>query len=247
MIPTLPDRTPPGPGRHRLSPTVESPHLGLAFRLRPAHAGATRRPLLLLLHGAGGDESSLTPLLPLLPEDVGVVLVRAPLAAPQGGHTWYTLRETSFGLQADTDQAEAARTIVLRFIDELRQVHPFDPRQLYVAGFSQGAVMAASVGLTRPDKVAAIGILSGRILPQVKWQLAPTEQLARLHAFLAHGGVDDVIGPEHAVDTMHTLAEHRVRLVYRDYPGGHEISPAAARDFAAWVAQRARVAYEPLG
>ena len=242
---TLASSAPPPPAPHVLSKTVVSPHLALPFRLRAAHAGATRRPLLLLLHGAGGDESSLAPLVPLLPPDVGVALVRAPLAAAQGGYAWYTLRETALGLRPDTDQAEAARQLLLRFIDQLRQVHPFDPRQLYVAGFSQGAVLAASVGLTRPDKVAAIGILSGRILSQVKWQLAPTDQLARLHAFLAHGGADDVIPCEHAVDTMHTLAEHRVRLVYRDYPGGHEISHEMARDFTDWVAQRARVAYEP--
>lgn len=239
----LPPSDAPQPA-HALSETVASPHLALAFRLRPAHTSDTRRPLLLLLHGAGGDESSLAPLVPHLPADVGVMLLRAPIAAPQGGYTWYTLQETAAGLRPDADQAEASRQLLLRFIAQVRQVHPFDPRQLYIAGFSQGGAMSASVGLTRPDKVAAIGILSGRILSQVKWQLAPTEQLSQLHAFLAHGGADEVIPSEHAVDAMHTLAEHRVRLVYRDYPGGHEISGAMARDFADWVAQRARLAYE---
>lgn len=114
-----------------------------------------------------------------------------------------------------------------------------------MAGFSQGAVMSASVGLTRPDKVAGIGLLAGRILSQVKWQLAPTERLARLQAFLAHGSHDPVIAPEHAADAVHTMAEHRVQLVWRDYPVGHEISGPMAADFAQWVAQRARLAYIP--
>ncbi|MCW7539213.1 dienelactone hydrolase family protein [Aquabacterium sp. A7-Y] len=230
-----------------LSAPLQSEHVSLVYRWRPALPSAARRPLLILLHGVGGDESSMAPLIERLPADVHVALVRGPLAMAQGGYGWYSLQETAMGLRADPDQAEAARLLLLQFIAQLRQAHPFDPRQVYVAGFSQGGVLSASVGLTRPDKVAGIAILCGRILSQVKWQLAPDAQLSHLQAFLAHGGADEVIPSEHAVDAMHTLAEHRVQLVYRDYPGGHEISNAMAADFAHWVAQRATLAYERPG
>ncbi|MCM5679700.1 phospholipase [Schlegelella sp. S2-27] len=235
--------TEPIPAMHGLSSVLESEHIPLPYRFRPAQAGDTRRPLLVLLHGVGGDESSLAPLIERLPADLHVALPRGPLAGPQGGHAWYTVQVSEDGARANTLEAEAARVQVLHFIDALRQAHPFDPRQVYVAGFSQGAVISASVGLTRPDKVAAIGVLCGRILSQVKWQLAPDHQLCHLQAFLAHGGADGVIPSDYAVDAMHTMAEHRVQLLYRDYPGGHEISAPMADDFAQWVAQRAVLAY----
>ena len=228
---------------HALSDTIESPHIPLPYRYRPAQPTETRRPLLLLLHGVGGDESSLAPLIERLPADIHVVLPRGPLAGPNGGHAWYSMQVTEAGVRAHPLESEAARVQVLHFIDALRQAHSFDPRQVYVAGFSQGGVISASVGLTRPDKVAAIGLLCGRILSQVKWQLAPDEQLSRLQAFLGHGGADGVIPSDYAVDAMHTMAEHRVQLLYRDYPGGHEISTQMADDFAQWVAQRAVLAY----
>lgn len=235
--------TDPSPAAHDLSATLESPHIPLPYRFRAARAGDMRRPLLVLLHGVGGDESSLAPLIERLPADLHVALPRGPLAGPQGGYAWYTVQVTEAGPRAHALEAEAARVQVLHFIDALRQAHAFDPRQVYVAGFSQGAVISASVGLTRPDKVAAIGILCGRILSQVKWQLAPDDQLSHLQAFLAHGGADGVISSDYAVDAMHTMAEHRVQLLYRDYPGGHEISHQMADDFAQWVAQRATLAY----
>ena len=235
-----PSSSPPLP-----SATIHSEHLALPYRWRAATAGDTRRPLLLLLHGGGGDESSLLPLAERLTTEVNVALVRAPYPAPEGGHAWYGMTEIAGEMRADADQAEASRLLLLQLIDQLRQVHVFDPRQVYVAGFSQGAAMSASVGLTRPDKVAGIALLAGRILSQVKWQLAPTEQLARLQAFIAHGSYDNVIAPAHGADAMHTMAEHRVQLAWRDYPAGHEISGAMAADFAHWVAQRARLAYTP--
>ncbi|WKB52452.1 alpha/beta hydrolase [Eleftheria terrae] len=233
----------PPDARPGISSPLQSEQLPLLYRWRPALPASTRRPLVILLHGAGGDEMSLAPLLEVLPRDIHVALPRAPVIAPQGGFAWYMLAETPHGLRPDADQAEAARVQLLQFIGQLRLAHPFDARQVYAAGFSQGAVLAASLGLTRPDKVAGIAILCGRILSQVKWQLAPDSQLSRLHAFLAHGGADEVIPSQFAVDAMHTLAEHRVRLLYRDYPGGHEISAQMARDFADWVAQRTALAY----
>ncbi|AKJ28172.1 alpha/beta hydrolase [Caldimonas brevitalea] len=231
------------PGRPGISGPLHADYMPLVYRWRAAHASATRRPLLVLLHGVGGDEMSLAPLIASLPTDLHVALVRGPIAQPEGGYAWYTMQQTGLGLRANADQAEAAREQLLQLLTHLRLAHPFDPRQVYVAGFSQGGVMSASVGLTRPDKVAAIGVLCGRILPQVKWQLAPGGQLSRLQAFVAHGGADDVIPSEHAVDTVHTLAEHRVQLLYRDYPGGHEISAEMAADFVQWVAQRCKLAY----
>lgn len=232
------DSAPPLP-----SATIRSEHFALPYRWRAAAASGTRRPLLLLLHGAGGDESSLAPLAERLTPEVHVALVRAPHAVPEGGHAWYGMRDLGLGPRPDADQAEASRLLLLQLIDQLRMAHAFDPRQVYVAGFSQGASMSASVGLTRPDKVAGVGLLAGLVLPQVKWQIASSDRLERLQAFLAHGSYDDTVSAEQAADAMHTMAEHRVQLVYRDYPVGHEISAAMAADFAQWVAQRAHLAY----
>lgn len=225
------------------SATIDSEHLALPYRWRAAAASGMRRPLLLLLHGAGGDESSLLPLAERITFEVHVALVRGPQALPQGGHAWYALEQDADGPRAEAAQAEAGRQRLLQLIDQLRLVHSFDPRQVYVAGFSQGAVMSASVGLTRPDKVAAIGVLAGCILPQVKRQLAPTAQLARLQAFLGLGSLDETLSLAQAADTLRTMAEHRVQLLWRDYPVGHQISSAMADDFAQWIAQRARLAY----
>ncbi|QPC30594.1 phospholipase [Caldimonas thermodepolymerans] len=214
------------------------PGVALPYRFRPARTAARApAPLLVLLHGVGGDEHSLATLADRLPGHLHVALPRAPLAGPQGGHAWYGVQVSEEGARANALEAEAARVQVLQFLDQLQQVQPYDAQQVCVAGFGQGAVIAASVGLTRPDRVAAIGMLCGRILPQVKWQLAPGEQLSRLHVFFAEGGADGITATDYAEDAMRTMAEHGVEVAYRDYPGRPRLHEAMANDFVQWVAQ----------
>src|SRR5918912_459588 len=138
--------------RLQARPHVGTPPLAEAPGLRPLGLDAVRdallyvptgyqasvpAPLVLSLHGAGGDaQGGLYPLQPLA--DDGGFLV---LAVPSRDRTWDAVRDT-FGLDvAFIDQALAwtfARYAV-------------DPDHLAVAGFSDGASYALSLGLANGD------------------------------------------------------------------------------------------------
>jgi phospholipase/carboxylesterase len=78
--------------------------------------------------------------------------------------------------------------LVIDFLTEAVRRYNLEPR-IFLADFSQGAIITASVALTRPDLVAGLVMISGRILPEVKTQVASAD-LEQLNVFVAHGRDD---------------------------------------------------------
>ncbi len=138
----------------------------------------------------------------------------------------------------DPRQAEESRQILLRFIDELVAAYGVDPARVYLMGFSQGAIMSASVALTRPDLVAGAVLLSGRILPEIRPLIAKAEQLQGLPFLVMHGTADNVLPVHHGRATHHLLSALPVQLDYREYPMGHEIMARSLADAAAWLSRQ---------
>lgn len=212
------------------------PHsdLNLTYRLRPA-TGNAPRGLIVLLHGVGSNEASLAPLADFFPPDVAVALVRSPLTLGPGQYAYFQVDFTPNGPIIDSQAAEASRLALLQFLPALQAKLGVTPQRTVVAGFSQGGIMSAGVALTAPETVAGFGILSGRILPEIAPLIAPRERLAHLAAWLSHGDQDAVLPPSWADRSRALLAELQIPTSEHRYVGGHEITPAVARQFADWA------------
>ena len=159
-----------------------------------------------------------------------------PMNLPEGGHSWYGVRFTPEPV-IDSEQAEASRLLVIDFLHDAVRRYNLEPR-VFLAGFSQGAIIAASVALTRPDLVAGLVMLSGRILPEVKTHLAASTELEDLNVFVAHGRDDQRLPVFHAQETHDWLEKLGVKLTYREYASGHEIGVEENRDVAQWLLER---------
>jgi phospholipase/carboxylesterase len=102
-------------------------------------------------------------------------------------------------------------------------------------GFSQGAMMSLALTLTRPEKVAGVAAMSGR-LPKQLLELEPDrEALAGKPILVTHGLYDPVLPVEQGRAARDYLATLPVELTYREYPMGHEVSMESLRDVAAWL------------
>ena len=102
-------------------------------------------------------------------------------------------------------------------------------------GFSQGAIISASVALTRPELVAGLVMMSGRILPQIEPLMATPEKLKGLPVLAVHGTADTVLPIEHGRASRKTLSALPVDLLYREYPMGHEVSQESLDDVTSWL------------
>ncbi|WP_437882048.1 alpha/beta hydrolase [Pseudomonas sp. LRF_L74] len=219
--------------RASFSDLQREPASGLRFRRREDVRAPRAR--LLLLHGVGGNESNLAALADYLPGDVEVLLLQAPLPIGVQAYAWFQVSFTASGPRIDAGQAESSRERLLAFISAQATL------PTVIAGFSQGGIMSASVGLSAPELVTGFGLLSGRILPELEPRIAASEALRGLSAFVAHGRHDDklpLFWAERATQRLQSLqVSHQTRL----YDMGHELIHEEIQDFADWLKQPLRL------
>jgi phospholipase/carboxylesterase len=212
--------------------------LSLVHLVRQPQVKGASTPLLLLLHGVGSNEYDLFGLAPYLDKRFLIISVRAPYTMGKDSFAWFEVNFTPQGPVIQPEQAEASRNRMIIFLNEAVAAYGADPQQVYLMGFSQGAIMSASVTLTRPDLVAGVVLMSGRILPQIEPLLAAPEKLKGLPMLVVHGTTDVVLPINNGRDSQKTLLELPVDLLYREYPMGHEVSRESLADVTSWLSAR---------
>lgn len=221
-----------------LNATLIEPVTGLAYRVRPGAAGQGKAPCLVLLHGVGSNEAGFIDLARTIDPRITVVLARGPLTLSASQFAWFQVNFTANGPAINPAQAEQARTKLIDFLGQLRPLLGVDPKRIWLAGFSQGGIMSASVALTAPSNVAGFGILSGRILPEVLPLVKADPLLAALPAFVSHGVQDTVLGIHFAHQAKQVLDGFGLPLAYHEYQGGHSLNGAMASDFLQWLSMQ---------
>lgn len=219
----------------KLNEILVEPVSGLSYRVQAARSGQGKAPCLILLHGVGANEVGFIELARHMDPRLVVVLARGPLEFGPMQFGWFQVRFTQTGPAINAAQADLARQKLLSFIEQLPRQHDIDADRIWIAGFSQGGIMSASVGLTAPEKVAGFGILSGRILPEVLPDVQPGSALGKVRAFLSHGVQDQKLGIHFARNAKEVLDGFGVPLQYHEYEAGHELNMAMAGDFKQWL------------
>jgi phospholipase/carboxylesterase len=212
--------------------------LSLVHRLRRPKAGTGKPPLLLLLHGVGSNEDDLFELQNELDPRFMVLSARGPRTLRSGSYAWFDVQFGPNGPLINPQQAESSRQHLLSFIPEAVSAYEADPTQVYLMGFSQGAIMSASVALTDPERVAGAVLMSGRILPEIQDKLAPRGQLARLPILLIHGTEDATLPIANGRASRDLLTELGVNLRYREFRMGHQVTAASLAEVNAWFTER---------
>jgi phospholipase/carboxylesterase len=222
----------------------ESPRLSLAYLTQPPRApagaasGDDKPPLVLLLHGVGSNEGDLFALSPLLPPRFRVLSLRAPLVRGPASFAWFDVEFLPDGFKINSEQLDASRRTVIALIAEAVAAFDADPAQVYLLGFSQGAILSLAVTLTQPELLAGVVALSGRIPPEVRPLLVAPERTAGLPVFLGHGRLDTVVPYVWAERAREVLERQRVALDFFPYEMDHRIAPDTLRDATAWLAAR---------
>ena len=203
-------------------------------------AGDGPHPTLLTLHGWGANALDLLGLAPYLCGGKFLILCpQGPLQVPLGGgavgYGWFPI---TMGGPLDLKAVVAAREELRRFLEEAMSQYPINPKKLAVVGFSQGGVMAYSLGLGEPERFSALASLSSW-LPQDLLSVLPdvpaTEQLPVL---IQHGSRDELVDVGRARQSVETLRNLRVPVTYREYDMGHEINGHSLRELSAWLQER---------
>jgi len=186
-------------------------------------------PVIILLHGYGSNEADLFALKDNLPKNFLVISVRGPFPVAKDAYQWYR-RETI------NNDLKTSSLLIQNFITDIVNKYHADAGNVYLSGFSQGAMLTYEVGLNAPQLLKGIAPLSGRLVESMKPQEAPSEALKKLRIFVGHGDADNRILYSQGVDAVNYLKKLQLSPEFHTYKGmTHSISEQELKDLAAWL------------
>lgn len=207
----------------------------LTYLIRKPNVSIENPPLLILLHGVGSNENDLFSLTDFLPDSLMIVAARGPITLGRDRFGWYEITFSRGVPKIDTEQQVKSHKIILEFLDYLSNKYQFNSKQVWIGGFSQGAVMSYSVGLEHPDRIKGIIALSGRLLEETKSQILIEDQSKGQRIYIAHGTNDNVIPVTSARASKDYLESVGLVPIYKEYMEGHTISQEMLKDLVSWL------------
>ena len=196
---------------------------------------SAKPPVIILMHGVGSNEKDLFSFANQLPDSFLVISLRAPIELGKDSYGWYHLSFENGKPISNPKEAETSRLMIIDFINNLKNKHAYNEKRVYLCGFSQGSIMAYSVGLTVSEKIKGIAIMSGRLLEEVKPIIAGKDKLKNLKVFISHGTNDNVLPVSNAREANTYLKQLGINATYKEYPEPHTISIAMFNDLLIWL------------
>jgi phospholipase/carboxylesterase len=195
---------------------------GLVYTLRKPTRSVENKKAVILLHGVGSNEKDLIRFADALPEDVYVIAPRGPFTLGPGRYAWYAVDFSSGKPVINKDQESQSRQWIYDFITDVKKEYGLT--DVFLGGFSQGAIMSYTIGLLYPEIVSGILALSGRLLEEIKPFVRESEALQSLKVLITHGTKDQTLPVFYARSAKDYIESLGVRLTYQEFEGGHEIN-----------------------
>jgi phospholipase/carboxylesterase len=171
-------------------------------------------PLVVMLHGAGGNALHALGLLQASADAEGFIL-----AAPDSrGSTWDVI---AGGYGPDV-------TFMNQMLDWVFERYAVDPARLAIGGFSDGASYALSLGIANGD-------LFTHVLAFSPGFAAPTEQHGEPRLYVSHGTNDQVL-PINSCSRrlVPRLQGAGYNVRYHEFNGPHTVPSEIAREAVEW-------------
>ena len=205
---------------------------GWTLRIRATEANPPR--LLLLIHGLTGDENSMWVFARHLPADYWIVAPRAPHPAATSGFSW-RVGSPAQGSRAELKDLRPAIENLLRMLDSFAEERDLAQRPWSVMGFSQGAVVAATLALLCPERVEGVALLAG-FVPLGAEDLAASQPLRGKRVFVAHGSLDEMVDVELGRRAVRVLELAGAAVEHCEDPVGHKVSANCMRRLESFFA-----------
>ena len=209
----------------------------LTYSVNDAAKRTNKSPVLIMLHGYGSNETDLFDISKAIDSRFITFSLRAPIEVGEGGYCWYILnRVTGQNATYDYKVAKESATKILSFISNACKAYNVDSTQVYLMGFSQGAIMSFELALSAPKKIRGILALSGRLMEESKSVKTNWDLVSKVKVFMAHGNSDNVIKIHEAEKASAFFKEKKVSdLTYKTYEMPHTICGAELNDIKSWL------------
>jgi predicted esterase len=189
-------------------------------------AGSSERTLLLL-HGTGANERDLIPLGRELDPNASLLSPRGKVLENGMPRFFRRLAEGVF----DLEDLKNRTNELADFVAAAAQHYGFSADEVVAVGYSNGANIAASMLLLRPE------ILSAAILFRAMVPLVPDKQpnLSPVRVWIGAGTDDPIIPISEPKRLVEILRSAGADVTIRHFPAGHELTPADVESAREWL------------
>ena len=189
-------------------------------------SGSSNRTLLLL-HGTGGNERDLIPLGRELDPTAALLSPRGKVLENGMPRFFRRLAEGVF----DLEDLKNRTNELADFVAAAAQHYGFAADKVVAVGYSNGANIAASMLLLRPE------ILSAAILFRAMVPLVPETQpnLSSVRVWIGAGTDDPIIPTSETKRLAELLRKAGADVTIRHFPAGHELTPADVEAAREWL------------
>ncbi len=188
--------------------------------------GERKLPLLLLLHGTGANENDLINLGKMVSPGSAILSPRGKVLENGMPRFFRRLAEGVF----DLEDLHFRTNELADFITETRKQYDVSDRPVIALGFSNGANMAASMLLQKPE------VLDGAILLRAMTPFEP-EQLPDLkgrHILMLSGNIDPIIPIENAKNLANLFERSGADINFKSFPASHQLIQEDIKAMTNW-------------
>jgi phospholipase/carboxylesterase/glyoxalase family protein len=202
--------------------------LGFVHRFIPGREGGNI-PVLLLLHGTGGDEEDLIPLGQSLLPGAALLSLRGKVLENGMPRFFRRIAEGVF----DLEDLKLRTDELADFLGKARTHYGLGENPLIAVGYSNGANIAASLMLRHPRHLSAAVLFRATVPFQPDVRPDPDG----VPIFLGGGQTDPIVPAEKTAELANVFQAAGAQVSVHWHPGGHELGTddlAAAR---LWLTQ----------
>lgn len=193
----------------------------------PAAQTDQHNPTLLLLHGTGGDENDLLDLGRMLAPNAGLLSPRGNVLENGMPRFFKRLAEGVFDVP---DLIQRTHELA-NFVESASRTYGFDADKVIAVGFSNGANIAASMLLLRPQVLEAAVLLH----PMVPFEPEGTPNLTGKRVFIGAGRRDPIVPMQNTERLVQLLKDAGASVEAHWHNGGHTITHEEIRDAKQWM------------
>jgi phospholipase/carboxylesterase len=218
------------------------PHITFDTALSPRHS-------IIWLHGLGADGADFVPIAEELnlPVPVRYIFPHAPKqpVTLNGGfvmRAWYDITENdllvkpenNFKIKQDAAGIRASQAEIEKLIAQEKQ-RGVPSSNIFLAGFSQGGVIALQTGLRHEDRLGGILALSTYLALTETLETEASMASKTTPIFMAHGLYDPVVHYVFGKSSLEILRKQGYKVDWHDYAMQHSVCPEEIRDIGDWL------------
>ncbi|WP_185851031.1 alpha/beta hydrolase [Blattabacterium cuenoti] len=209
--------------------------LSIKHKIKEPIKNKIKHPLFLMIHGYGSNEKDIFSFHQDIPDSFFIISIQGLNSIGLDKYSWYDIDFNHEEKFINILQAKKTIEKISFFIDEAIKEYNL-LNQVWLCGFSQGAILSYAIAIRKYHKVKKIIALSGYLEKRILPKTIEEEAYKNLDFFISHGIYDPIIPISWSKKSFEFLKKKKVlSVLYKEYDSGHTLCNSNYNDLINWI------------